>query len=96
MPNFPCNKKQTGNIISLLFCFVICPTLTFIISLFKAKNKNQEWTSRFKIFRNTIRDIIDENAEYYIATIGTLNLNYSKLQISPLLPNALKIKLMPK
>ena len=32
-----------------------------------------------------------KNAEYYIATIGTLNLNYSKLQISPLLPNALKI-----
>ena len=68
----------------------------FYLLEFKAKNKNQEWTSRFKIFRNTIRDIIDENAEYYIATIGTLNLNYSKLQISPLLPNALKIKLMPK
>lgn len=42
MPNFPCNKKQTGNIISLLFCFVVCPTLTFIISLFKAKNKNTD------------------------------------------------------
>lgn len=68
----------------------------FYLLEFKAKNKNQEWTSRFKIFRNTIRDIIDENAEYYIATIGTLNLNYSKLQISPLLPNALKIKLIPK
>lgn len=68
----------------------------FYLLEFKAQNKNQKWTSRFKIFRNTIQDIIDENAEYYIATIGTLNLNYSKLQISPLLPNALKIKLMPK
>ena len=68
----------------------------FIFQNLKLKIKTKNWTSRFKIFRNTIQDIIDENAEYYIATIGTLNLNYSKLQISPLLPNALKIKLMPK
>lgn len=51
----------------------------FYLLEFKAKNKNQAWTSRFKIFRNTIRDIIDENAEYYIATIGTTKFKLFKI-----------------